>query len=80
MIADDGGGAVELVVQLVGGQHFQFGAVLEHGDSAIAAGDVNSATGAHRRGVNTADAVEPFALDKQLAAFGVAYGENAVVA
>ena len=64
----------------VGGEHLQLGAVFEDGDGAVAAGDVHPATGADRRGVNTADALEPFALDQQLAAFGVAHGENAVVA
>ena len=47
LFAGDRRGAVEFLVEFVGGEHLEFGAVFQHGYPAVSAGDVNFSGRAH---------------------------------
>src|ERR1035441_6213869 len=79
VLASGGGGSFELLVELVGGQHFQLVGLLEHYGHPVPAREIHPSGCAEGRGIDARQVLEPFRIDKWLARLGVEAGEDAIV-
>ena len=62
----------------VGGEHFVLRAVLENHRGALAAGDVDPPRGAHRRGPDVVDSLDPDLVEDHLSGLRIQAGQDVV--
>ncbi len=75
LVAGQGRGCVQSVIEFIGGQRFQFLAVLENQRGTVASGNIYLSGGGYRGTVDIGQTLKSFSVNVGLAGFGVGTGE-----